>query len=604
MGWFKNTFGRAAPVPAAPPAAVNAGAEWKARGNAALGQGRLAEAIRCYEGGVQADPADASLRLNLGFALLESGQVPAAEGRLKEALALRAPADTFSHEAHYLLARAQRALGRPVDALRSCEAALATQPAFAEAVEEGLAILGSLGRTEDAVQWARRLVSLRPTPAARLQLANLLLAAGQPAEAAALLVPLCAEEPLNREASSLLFAALFGAARFADALAEAQRMLAITGPDAPGLGNVAAAQGRLGRPAEALAALDEALRLEPGRHEALVNRAALLYMLGRVPEAVACAKEGLRRFPDDANLHWNLAIGQLLLGNFEEGWAEHEWRHRQAGTARLPQPRWQGEALEGRTLFLYGEQGYGDSIQFLRYVPEVAARARTVHLRVPPALEPLLTQLPRNCLLVPKGVALPVTDFECPLMSLPAVLRTTQATIPRQVPYLQADPERVRAWRERLGTGRLNVGIAWSGKPTHFNDVNRSMTLAAFRQAAADGCRFVTTQPDVREADRAALAAWPDLLDAGRELRDFADTAALVEALDLVISVDTSVAHLAGALARPVWLLLPYVPDWRWMLDRDDSPWYPTARLYRQPAIGDWESVLARVKADLTAMAP
>jgi tetratricopeptide (TPR) repeat protein len=602
LGWFTNMFGGATPKPAA--AAASAAAEWKARGNAALGQGNLAEAIRCYEQGAQADPADGALRLNLGFALLESGQAQAAEARLNQALALRRPAESFAHEAHYLLARAQSALGRAADALRSCETALAIEPAFAEAVEEGIGALRALGRTDDAAQWAARLAALRPSPAARLQSAQALLAAGQAAQAATLLESLCAEEPLHREASSLYFAALFGAARFNQALAEAQRMLAISGPDAAGLGNVAAAQGRLGRPAEALAALDEALRLEPGRQEALVNRAALLYMLGRIPEAVACAQEGLRRYPDDANLHWNLAIGQLLLGNFEEGWAEHEWRHPQNGTPRLPQPRWKGEDLRDHTMFLYGEQGFGDNIQFLRYVPEIARQARVLHLRVPPPLEPLMTQLPPNSVLVPKGSALPVTDFECSLMSLPAVLRTSEATIPRQVPYLQADPARVKAWRERLGTGRLNVGIAWAGKPTHFNDLNRSMPLATFMQAAAAGCRFVTTQPDVREADRAVLAAWPDVLDAGRELKDFADTAALVEALDLVISVDTSVAHLAGALAKPVWLLLPYVPDWRWLLDRSDSPWYPSARLYRQPAIGDWDSVLLRVKADLEAMSP
>jgi hypothetical protein len=187
-------------------------------------------------------------------------------------------------------------------------------------------------------------------------------------------------------------------------------------------------------------------------------------------------------------------------------------------------------------------------------------------------------------------------------MSLPAVLGTRIDTIPAAVPYLRADPGRTRAWRERLAGDALNVGIAWSGKTTHVNDHNRSMTLATFRAIEAPGCRFVTVQPQLRDVDRDTLAAWPQALDLGRELRDFSDTAALVEALDLVISVDTGVAHLAGALARPLWVLLPHAPDWRWMLEREDTPWYPTARLYRQSAPDDWPGVLVRVQHDLAAL--
>jgi tetratricopeptide (TPR) repeat protein len=606
MGWLKNTFERAAAISAALHPPVLTATDWKAKGNAALGQGNLREAVVCYEQGTLAAPADASLRLNLGFALLEGGALESANKELARALALHRAGDTFIHEVHYLLARTHNGLGRPTDALRSCEAALAVQPGFAEAVDEGIRALNTLKRHEEAAQWAQRLVALRPSNASRMELARAWVAMGHRAEAAEVLARICAEEPGNREASAILFIALFASARFTEALAEAQRMLAVSGPDAAALGNVAAAQGRLGRPHEALAALDEALQLEPGRRETIVNRTAVLYMLGRVHEAVASAQEGLQLHPDEANLHWNLAIGQLLLGNFEAGWAEHEWRDRHAaasGPSGLVQPRWHGENLEGRTIFLYGEQGFGDNIQFVRYVPEMARRAHNVHLRVPPELQPLMTDLPANCRLVPSGGDLPTTDFESPLMSLPAMLGTTESTIPAQVPYLRAEPARVQAWRARLQSGQLNVGIAWSGKPTHFNDLNRSMSLSTFLHATAHGCRFVSLQPGLREADRTELTARPDVFDAGGELRDFAETAALVEALDLVVSVDTSVAHLAGALAKPVWVLLPYVPDWRWMLERSDSPWYPTARLYRQPQIGDWASVLQRVREDLTAMA-
>jgi hypothetical protein len=247
----------------------------------------------------------------------------------------------------------------------------------------------------------------------------------------------------------------------------------------------------------------------------------------------------------------------------------------------------------------------GDSIQFLRYVPLVACRAASVVLQVQPSLVSLVQGLAPDCRVVPTGDPLPPTDLQCPLLSLPHAFGTTLSTIPADVPYLFADSVLVRAWQERLadaGEGP-RVGITWSGNPSHANDRNRSIPLGSFRDIAAAGCRFVAMQPQVRTSDRAELATWKDVFDAGPLLQSFADTAALLQALDLVIAVDTSVAHIAGALGRPVWILLPFSPDWRWMLDRQDSPWYPSARLYRQGADRDWGPVLARVRADLAALA-
>nr|WP_240980286.1 tetratricopeptide repeat protein [Ramlibacter agri] len=581
-------------------------AEWKAKGNAAIREGKLAEAARCYEQGMLADTADSALRLNLGFALLEQGEFEGACRRLNEALSLRRPDEDFAHEAHYLLARAHRAAGRPAEALRSCEAALEAAPEFAEPLAQGVDALQALQRHDDAAAWARRLLALQPAPETHLLLVRALDAAGRKAEATEALRAACAAEPASRDLSLACFTALFHARRMKEALAEAQRLLAVRGPDAGVLCNMAAALGSLGRPADALAALDEALRLEPGNREMLVNRAALLFLVGRPQEAANCAEEGLRLFPDDAQLHWNLGLTRLLLGDFERGWPEHEWRDMAdslGAPGRLPQPRWRGEDLAGRSILLYGEQGFGDIIQFLRFVPEIARRAQTVHVRVLRPLEPLLAQLPDNCKVVPQGAALPQTDYQCPLMSLPAVLRTTQATVPAVIPYLHADRARVGAWRERLAGPGLKVGIAWAGKPTHRLDHLRSMPLEMFRGIAAPGCRFFTLQPDLREEDRAALARWPQAQDLGRELRDFGDTAAMMEALDLVIAPDTSVAHLAGALGRPVWVMLQYMPDWRWMLGRDDSPWYPTLRLFRQEAPDDWAPVVARVRRELADLA-
>ncbi len=359
--------------------------------------------------------------------------------------------------------------------------------------------------------------------------------------------------------------------------------------------------------ADQLAQLDATLRDDPVSAEAALRKTSLLIESLRPQEAVAAAREALRHLPDDVELHWALSMASLLLGDFTTGWTEHEWRLRHPIYSRkvvqLPQPRWQGELLGGRTIFLHAEQGFGDSLQFIRFVPEVARKAGTVLLHVPPQLIPLVADsLPANCTLVDEDAPLPAMDFQLPLMSLPLVLGITLATLPAAVPYVRPDARAVARWRERLDLRSPRVGITWSGNPAHENDRNRSISLESFHSIAVDGCHFFALQPEIRVDDRAALNQWPGLVDLGKELRDFADTAALMEALDLIITVDTSVAHLAGALGKPVWILLPHLPDWRWLLERNDSPWYPTARLFRQERAGDWSTPLAKVQAELDVM--
>jgi hypothetical protein len=262
-----------------------------------------------------------------------------------------------------------------------------------------------------------------------------------------------------------------------------------------------------------------------------------------------------------------------------------------------------GDPVAGKTVLLHAEQGYGDTLQFCRYAPLVAALGATVVLEVPLALKPLLGSLRGVSLLVAKGGVTPAFDLHCPLMSLPLAFATRLDTIPADVPYLQADPVRRQAWRQRLdevsAPGRCRVGLAWSGNPRHNNDENRSIRLEQLAPLYGLDATFVSLQPLVRERDKACLAQ-SGIVNPGAELTDFADTAALMDALDLVICVDTSVAHLAGALGRPLWVLLPRVPDWRWLLDRDDSPWYPTARLFRQDKPGDWPATIGNAVQALT----
>jgi hypothetical protein len=252
---------------------------------------------------------------------------------------------------------------------------------------------------------------------------------------------------------------------------------------------------------------------------------------------------------------------------------------------------------------LCAEQGLGDTLQFLRFVPAVAARAREVVLQVQRELVELAGELPANCRVLPLDAPAPATDWQCSLLSVPAALRTVLADLAPPA-RLSVDAGKARHWRERLDTvpGR-KVGLVWSGNPVHKNDRHRSIPLAAFRQLACDGVHFVSLQPEVRERDRATLAQWPALQHFGGDLGSFADTAALLQSLDLVVTVDTSVAHLAASLGRPTWILLPFNPDWRWLQEREDTPWYPGARLFRQQRPGDWDSVLQRVRGALDAPA-
>ena len=544
----------------------------------ALAGGNAAEAMRCFEQGIRANPRDASLQLAFGRLLLDQGEHEPAAEKLRQALALQRPGqERLAQEAHHLLGRVLVRIGLMDDGFQHFESATRAQPDFAEALEDGARTLYHLQRYDEAVQWADRLLQLQPT---------------------------------NANGWLLRHLALVRLGRYDEALAAIDRALALTGPHPDLLVNRSVPLERSGRLQEALAALDQALALDPSHRDARGNRVAILLGQLKVREAVAAAEEALRQHPDDANVHTMLSIGLLQLGDLRRGWTESEWRTRSAGfrnhaTLNIDQPRWQGESLDGKTIFLHTEQGFGDNIQFLRFVPEVARRAKTVLLLVVEGLEPLLADaLPPNCHLLPQHSVLPPIDFHCPLMSVPAVLGTTLETIPGRVPYLQANPAAVQAWRKRLGTDAFNVGIAWAGSSAHPNDRNRSMPLAALQPLdSVQGCRFFTVQPGLAAAERQTLATWQGALDVGDQLRGFADTAALIEALDLVITVDTSVAHLAGALGKPVWILLAYVPDWRWMLDRADSPWYPTARLYRQPGLGDWDGVVRQVRADLSERA-
>jgi hypothetical protein len=363
----------------------------------------------------------------------------------------------------------------------------------------------------------------------------------------------------------------------------------------------------LNRFEETLTSYDRALAARPAYLDAQINRSIALKEMRRLDEALAAAERALALAPDHPEAHWNAAMCRLMMGDYRRGFAEYEWRWRRPplnrGHGGFAQPQWQGEDIAGRTLLLHAEQGLGDTIQFCRYAPLVAARGARVVLEVQPALKPLLAGLEGVSQLVARGGALPSFDLHCPLMSLPHACATTLDTVPARVPYLAAAPDRVASWRTRLAaTPSPRIGFVWAGNRNHRNDRNRSIPLARLAPLFESGATWISLQQDVRPDDRAILEARANVVsDAIDGIGDFAETAALVAALDAVVTVDTSIAHLAGALAKPAHILLPYVGlDWRWLVGRDDSPWYPTARLYRQSAPDGWDGAIADVLAALT----
>ncbi len=370
--------------------------------------------------------------------------------------------------------------------------------------------------------------------------------------------------------------------------------------------NLGTALTRLGRLHEAVESFRRVVQLDPNFAEVYVNLGEALKDLGR-PEALANFEEALRLKPGFAAARWNRALVWLLAGDFEKGWPEYEWRWMQTGTTRRPfsQPLWDGAALNGRTILVHAEQGLGDTIQFVRYLPRVSRCGGRVIFECQQSLCQLLTGFSGIDLLVPRGSPLPAFDVQVPLLSLPGIFRTSLETIPAPIPYLFANPTLVERWHSLRRPGRgLDVGIAWQGSTTFMYDKHRSFPLTTFAPIArVDGVRLISLQRGQGTEQLRALNNVFPVLDIesqmGNDLESFMNIAAIMKNLDLVIACDTSIAHLAGALGVPVWLALPLVPDWRWLLQRADSPWYPSMRLFRQTEFGNWAELMERMAVQM-----
>jgi tetratricopeptide (TPR) repeat protein len=532
------------------------------------------------------------------------------QGRLAEAekictRVLKAHSNHF--DALHLAGLVKLQGGKPGAAYALIESALKINPREPQALANLGMVLAALNRDEEALTAIDRALALQPDNFETLNSrGNVLLKLNRPVEALAAFDRMSMLEPRNPGARINRGNALAALCRFEEAVGQYDAVLAVHPTHAETHCNRGNALASLGRYADAIAAYDRALANRPGYVKALTNRGIALQTLGRHQEALAEFGKVLAIDKGHADAHHNEALTLLTLGDYRRGFAAYEWRWQRTGMpARrrsLGKPLWLGEYPLGRkTILLHAEQGLGDTIQFVRYAPLLAKTGATVLIEVQPELTDLLARVAGVSGVVASGAPLPAFDVHCPMGSLPHALKTEPATIPADSPYLKASAERIAKWRERIE--RLpspRVAIAWSGRAGHANDRNRSIALARLEPLLAlEGASFVSIQRELRAEDGETLARTPRLTHVGGDLDDFDDTAAVVSLVDLVISVDTSVVHLAAALGRPTWILLPFWPDWRWMLDRADSPWYPTARLFRQSAPGGWDSVLAQVTEEL-----
>jgi len=512
------------------------------------------------------NPKHADALQLLGAVQLQSGRPELAAPLLARAV----KANPRHAPAHLHLGTALWRLGRLDEALAAYDASIALNPAGASAHNGRGVVLGALSRPAEALASHEAAIALNGADA---------------------------DAHYNRGVQ------LFALRRADEAVAALDRAIVLNPAHAAAHNNLGTALKALGRPAEAIQAYDRAIALAPAYAEAFINRATARADLNQLEAALADYDQAIALEPANVGARYMRSLALLGLGRFEEGWREYEWRTLQAThEARRfdPARAWRGEGeLAGKRLLVHHEQGLGDTLQFVRYAMRLADQGADFTLSVQPELLPTIAPALPTIEVVAGEPPAEAFDLHCPLMSLPLALGGDPP--PAQPRRLAADPARRAVLDPVLGARtRPRIGLAWSGNPNHPNDHNRSIPFEAFAPLLSPEVDWIAVQDRIRPGDAAAFEA-SGVRFLGEQLKDFGDTAALLDRVDLVITVDTGVAHLAGAMGRPVWILLPFSPDWRWLLDRDDSPWHPTARLFRQPAIGDWASVVARVRAEIDA---
>jgi tetratricopeptide (TPR) repeat protein len=540
------------------------------RGMALHQQGRLAEAEKLYREVLQQSPKRFDALYLLGIAALSAGKPQRAADLIERSIRQNAAFPPAWCNRGLALAQ----LGRHAQALSSFDKALALDPAFAETWYNRGISLRALGRPQDAIASFDKAITLRPSDA---------------------------------EAHNNRALALNALRRHAEALSSLDRAIALN----PGLAETHTNRGNalvgLNRPADALSSFDRALVLNPDLAEAWCNRGDALHDLNRPDDAEASFRQALLRRPDLAEAHFGLSLTLLSLGRYDEGFRHHEWRKKRAtpdGARSFPQPLWFGDSpIAGKTLFIHPELFLGDMINMCRFAPLAEAKGAKVILAAQEPLRAMLQSLSPTLTLIGEHETPPRFDLHCPLMSLPLAFQTTLQTVPATVPYLHPDPARTASWQDKIGAHGFRIGICWQGSAASVA-MDRTFPVTRFSEISKlPNVRLISLQTGEGTEQLAALPSVETYDEPGAGLRPFEDTAAMMANLDLVITADTAIAHLAGALGRPTWIALKHVPDWRWGLSCDTTPWYPTVRLFRQIASNDWSPVFEALTAATAAVA-
>jgi tetratricopeptide (TPR) repeat protein len=569
-------------------------------------RGELDAAESLYQIILGEEPRNAAVLSKQGLILLQRGDIKGGLELIASSLLIDgAQIEALSNQGKGLFSQ-----GKYLEALASYDAVISLDPGLADTYLARAGVLRNLGRFEEALSSYDRALGRDPKFRERidflysrgetLHCLNRYSAALADFERAVSLSPERAD--VHNNCGSLL--KLLG--RNSDALASFDRSIALAPDFAAAHFNRGVVLQDLRRYGEALASYDQAILAKGDYADAYANKGCILRELGAYGAALESHRQALTINPQHVEARFNSALVLLLLGDFSAGWTLYESRWQttalRASCRGFEQPMWDGQlSLSGKTILLHAEQGFGDTVQFCRYLSMVQAQAGQVIIEVQPALVGLLAPLAGTAIIKARGEALPAFDIHCPLMSLPLVFATTLASIPDLVPYLTVDPFALQEWQERLGEPvRRRIGLVWAGSREHTNDYKRSIPLARLLPLLALDAEFHCLQKLVLPEDKAVLLK-RGVFCHEEELDDFSDTAALVSLMDLVISVDTAVAHVAGALGKPVWMLLPFSPDFRWLTERTDTPWYRSVRLFRQGRLDDWDGVVSRVLEALSA---
>jgi tetratricopeptide (TPR) repeat protein len=565
--------------------------------------GQLDQAEASYRQILARDPKQADALHLLGVIYIQRGQHAAAIDLIHQAIALRPNSPAYYSNLGWALTHS----GRLNDALACYQKLAALQPTNAAALDQLGRLLLHFGQFDEAIVACTAAVRLRPDIAQyHLNLATGYshknrydLAVFAYREATRL-------EPTNAKYWHDLGVGLAESGHREESIAVFDKTIELNPASVWGYSSKGITLARLGRPEEAMACMRRAIEIDPKLPAAYNNLGSVLQEEGRWDEALEQYSKAVALDPSSALARWNLSRVHLMLGHLKEGWAEFDSRLQVPHLhlkRTFPEPQWDGSDPSGKTILLHAEGGHGDALQFIRLAPPIARRGAKLILECQPALVPLLERFPELDRVIARGQPLPAFDWQIPLQSLPHVLGITLENIPNQVPYLSAPPDRVEQWKQRLaGETKVRVGLVWSGSQYAGGD-SRTRTIDVFAPLAElPGFKFFSLQKGKDSGQSPPTGM--DWLDYTAELNDFADTAALVQNLDLVVTIDTSVAHLAGALAKPVWVLIPFQCDFRWLLNRTDTLWYPTMRLFRQIKIGDWDTPIHELVTALRSFKP